>query len=588
VDSLTATRQIERFLAWNFRAAVAAAGFVFGVWLLYPWPIALYMVGVVCANAAIVKSAERLARRGFHEAAARRFAMSAWLVALLVGVIIPAVFATVVLVAFLPLAIVIPYGSRRTKILSLAVAGGIAALLAAVTFLPPVVPLTDIPPSALHAVNVLFIPVLATLFCLSVWSGFQLLQDTHREVQEANVALQESEASLERKVARRTAELEHSRHELADARDAAVAANAAKSRFLAAASHDLRQPIHALRLFAEALGDGDDPARMRGLAHQIRNSADSLTAMFDELLDLSRLESGSVAPRLADFPLGPLIEQLATELAQDAAARGITLDVVKTSAVVRSDPLLLRRILQNLLVNALRHTESGRVLVGCRRRGKVLRIEVWDTGPGIPEGKRAEIFGEFTQLDQKRRSEGLGLGLAIVDKLARLLDCPVELESVVGKGSVFRVSVPLCVRTEPVRADAVSAPVAGMLAGRMIVVIDDDLHILEAMRVLLEGWGCDLVLARSAQDALEGLAQRGREPDVIVADYSLEDGLTGVDAIEAVRKAHGARTPGVIITGETDRGVLEHVRAAGLAHLTKPIPPARLRAALTSAQRSSA
>lgn len=588
MDSRTATGQIERFLAWNFRAALAAASFVFGVWLLYPWPIALYMVGVVGINAAIVKSAERLARRGAHEAAARRFASSAWFVALVVGLVIPAVFPTVVLVAFLPLAIVIPYGSRRTQILSFAVGGGIAALLAAVTFFPPLVPLTEIPPSALHAVNVLFIPVLATLFCLSVWSGFQRLQETHREVQTANVALQESEASLERKVARRTAELEHSRHELADARDAAVAANAAKSRFLAAASHDLRQPIHALRLFAEALGDGEDPTRMRGLAHQIRDSADSLTGMFDELLDLSRLESGSVEARLTEFPLGPLLEQLAAELAPDAAAKGIALDVVKTSAVVRSDPLLLRRILQNLLVNALRHTEQGRVLVGCRRRGKLLRVEVWDTGPGIPEGKRAEIFREFTQLDQKRRSEGLGLGLAIVEKLARLLDCQVELESIVGKGSMFRVSVPLCVRGETVRAAEARAPVAGALAGRMVVVIDDDLHILAAMRVLLEGWGCDLVLARSAQDALEGLAQRGREPDVIVADYSLEDGATGVDAIDVLRKAHGARTPGVIITGETDRGVIEHVRAAGLAHLTKPIPPARLRAALNAAQRSSA
>jgi signal transduction histidine kinase len=580
-----ATLQIERFLAWNFRAALAAAGFVFGVWLLYPWPIALYMVGVVCANAAIVKSAERLARHGDAEAAARRFALSAWFVAVVVGMMIPAVFPSIVLVAFLPLAIVIPYGKRGTKIFSLAVAGGIAALLAAFTFFPPLVPLTEIPASALHAVNVLFIPLLATLFCLSVWSGFQRLQDTHREVQAANVALQESEASLERKVALRTAELEHSRHQLADARDAAVAANAAKSRFLAAASHDLRQPIHALRLFAEALGDGEDPARMRGLARQIRESADSLTAMFDELLDLSRLESGSVEARPTEFPLGPLLDQLAAELEADAVAKGIALDVVRTSAVVRTDPLLLRRILQNLLVNALRHTEHGRVLVGCRRRGKALRIEVWDTGPGIPEGKRAEIFREFTQLDQKRRSEGLGLGLAIVDKLARLLECAVELESIVGKGSVFRISVPLCVRGQTALASEARAPAGGALSGRMVVVIDDDLHILEAMRVLLEGWGCDLVLARNAQDALDGLARRGREPDVILADYSLEDGLTGVDAIEAVRKTHGASTPGIIITGETDRAVVDHVRAAGFTHLTKPIPPARLRAALTSSQR---
>ena len=431
----------------------------------------------------------------------------------------------------------------------------------------------------MHAVNVIFIPLLAGLFCLSVWNGYLRLRA-------ANAALQQSESSLENKVEERTRQLLVSRGLLANARDEAVAANNAKSRFLAAASHDLRQPIHALRLFAEALGSGTTPERMRELAGRIRASADSLTAMFDELLDFSRLESGAVEARITEFPLGPLLEQLASELAPDANARAIDLRVVPTSVLVRSDPLLLRRILQNLLVNALRYTEKGRVLFGCRRRGDTLRIEIWDTGPGIPDAKRAEIFREFTQLDQARRSEGLGLGLAIVEKLARLLDCRVEVDSRVGKGSVFRVSVPLCQR-EPAPSAAAGGPSAGQgLAGRLIVVVDDDLNILEGMQLLLEGWGCDVLLSRSVEDALDGLERMSRDPDVILADYSLESSRTGLDAIDAIRNARSSWAPGLIITGETDPQVLARVRASGLPHLIKPIPPARLRAALGNALRS--
>ena len=585
---MTSTRQIERFLAWNFRGAVAAVAIVLGIWVFYPLTIALGLALVVSVNASIVWSASRIARGGDQEGAARRFALSAWFVTLVVGVLVPVVFPLIVLVAFLPLALIIPYGSRGMQVRAFALSGAIAALLAAVTFFPPLVSIAALPDTVVHTINVVFVPLLAALFCLSLWGGFERLQDTHRELRVANASLQESEDSLERKVAERTAELEHSRAQLASARDEAVTANAAKSRFLAAASHDLRQPIHALRLFAEALGEGDDKLRMREMARRIRDSADSLTAMFDELLDLSRLESGAVEARLTEFPLGPLIDQLVAELEADATGDGIGLRRVATSAVVRTDPMLFRRILQNLLVNALRHTERGRVLIGCRRRGGELRVEVWDTGPGIPENKRSEVFREFTQLDQKRRSEGLGLGLAIVERLTRLLGCRVELESEVGRGSVFRIWVPLCSPRSNTRPSVSSAPVVGGMASRMVVVIDEDLQILESMRVLLEAWGCDLVLARTAQDALEGLAQRGRTPDVIIADYSLDEGETGVDAIEEIRRACGERVPAFIITGETDRDVLERVRLAGLAHLTKPIPPARLRAALAFAQRNRA
>jgi signal transduction histidine kinase len=586
VSTSAETRQVERFLAWNFWGSVVAAALVSGVWLLYPWWMALALAGVVAINAGFLRSAQYRARRGDSAAAVRQYSVGTWLVALLVGIGAPIVFPVVVLVAFLPLALVIPYGSRRLQIGSFAVGGSIAAVLAVATLSEPLFPLQLIPETTLHLINVIFIPLVATLFCISLWYAYVRLQGANEELRGANLALQESEASLERKVAERTAELEISRQQLAQARDLAVDANLAKSRFLATASHDLRQPIHALRLFAEALGDGDDPERMRGLAARIRDSADSLTAMFDELLDLSRLEAGAVEARPIDFPLGPLLEQLAAELSPEASAKGLALSIVPTAMVVRSDPLLLRRILQNLLVNALRYTERGRVLAGCRRRGRQLRIEVWDTGPGVPEHKRAEIFREFTQLDQVRRSEGLGLGLAIVDRLARLLEHRVELDSVVGKGTVFRVSVPLSSRAPALRPPAPAPAGVGGLAGRMVVIVDDDLNILDAMRVLLESWGCDLLLARSADEALEGLKLRARDPDVILADYTLEAGATGIEAIEAIRGASGVRAPAVIITGETDPEVLARLRDAGLPHLTKPIPPARLRAALTHVLRA--
>jgi signal transduction histidine kinase len=549
--------------------------------------MALALAIVVGLNSAWVYGAQRLARRGEGQAAVRRFAAGAWSVALIVGVAAPIVFPAVVLVAFLPLALVIPYGTPRFQAISFAAGGAIAALLAAAALLDPFVPLEFIPDSVLHGVYVVYIPIVAAMFCLSMWYAYVRMQAANEELRGANVALQESEASLERKVAERTAELEVSRQQLAQARDAAVDASLAKSRFLATASHDLRQPIHALRLFAEALGDGDDPERMRGLAARIRDSADSLTGMFDELLDLSRLEAGAVEARPIDFPLGPLLEQLAAELGPEAAAKGLELRIVQTGALVRSDPILLRRILQNLLTNALRYTERGRVLAGCRRRGRELRIEVWDTGRGIPRDKRAEIFREFTQLDQVRRSEGLGLGLAIVDRLARLLGCRVELDSAVGKGTVFRVSVPLSARSAAARPAVPRPAAASGLAGRLVVIVDDDLNILEAMRVLLESWGCELLLARGADDAIEGLKLRAREPDVILADYSLDAGATGLEAIEAIRAACGSRAPAVIITGETDPETLARLRAAGLPHLTKPIPPARLRAALGHVLRAS-
>jgi signal transduction histidine kinase len=580
VFSAAETRQLERFMAWNFWGSLLAAAGVFGVWLVYRWWMIVTLAGVVAVNAAFLKSAQHEVRRGRVAAGLRRYAVGTWFVALIVGIGAPIVFPVVVLVAFLPLALVIPFGSRREQVVSFAAGGGIAGTLAVATFFEPLFPLQLVPESILQAINVIFIPLVATLFCLSLWYAYLRLQGANQELRTANTALQESEVSLERKVAQRTAELEESRRQLAQARDVAVDANLAKSRFLATASHDLRQPIHALRLFAEALGDGEDPVRMRGLAARIRDSADSLTGMFDELLDLSRLEAGAVEARPIDFPLGPLLEQLAAELAPEAEAKGLELRVRTTAAVVRSDPLLLRRILQNLLTNALRYTEQGRVLAGCRRRGRQLCIEVWDTGPGIPENKRAEIFREFTQLDQVRRSEGLGLGLAIVDRLARLLDCGVQLHSVVGKGTVFRVTVPLSSRPASARPAAAQTGAGAGLAGRLIAIVDDDLNILEAMRVLLESWGCDLLLARSADEAVEGLKLRARSPDVILADYSLEAGATGLEAIEAIRGACGVRAPAVVITGETDPDVLVRLRDAGVPHLTKPIPPARLRAAL--------
>ena len=381
--------------------------------------------------------------------------------------------------------------------------------------------------------------------------------------------LQESYATLERKVEERTHQLE--------------LANLAKSRFLAAASHDLRQPLHALGLFVAQLQSRlDSPDRDR-LLERINASVAAMNELFNALLDISKLDAGVLTPNLSEFSVAELLDRIETTFAGAAHEKGLSLRVAPSSARVCSDFILLERILLNLVSNAVRYTARGGVIVGCRHRKAKLRIEVWDSGPGIAEQERGNIFSEFYQLassDRDRRG-GLGLGLAIVDRLCGLLAHPIELNSVVGKGSRFTVTVPL-VAENMQSLEPTMVPQATMLGSsrQLIVVIDDDPLALDGMGSLLRSWGYAVVAAASDCAALAALASSGKTPDLIIADYRLAEGRTGIEAIEALQSSFRVALPAFLISGDTAPDRLRQVRALGYHLMHKPVSPMALRATL--------
>jgi signal transduction histidine kinase/CheY-like chemotaxis protein len=363
------------------------------------------------------------------------------------------------------------------------------------------------------------------------------------------------------------------------AKDEAERANVTKSKFLAAASHDLRQPVQSLLFFIHVLGErlaGHEAQALVGTMHQ---ALDALKGLLDGILDLSKLDAGVIAPQVQSCPLGPLLERLEAEYAPRFAAKRLDLTMVPTSLGVDSDVTLLGRILGNLIENALKYTANGGVLVGCRRHGRTLRIEVWDTGIGIPPDRLEDIFDEFVQIGNpaRDRTQGLGLGLAIVKRLARLLGHRLDVRSRPGHGSVFSVEVPLS-GAESWAPDAGAVmPSAAASAGALAVIIDDEAIILEGLRVLLETWGYAVVDAQDAATALARVEALGRAPDVVVADFRLRHGRTGVEAIALLRTAFGAALPGILLTGDTGPGLLAEADALGLATLHKPVPPGELR-----------
>lgn len=373
-------------------------------------------------------------------------------------------------------------------------------------------------------------------------------------------------------------------------------ANLSKTRFLAAAGHDLVQPLNAARLFVSALADlqradlegGDQDGRRGGdLVGKIDGALASVDDLLSALLDISKLDAGAVTPEIADFPLRDLLAPLAAEYAAVAAERGIALRVVGSGAVVRSDIRLLRRIVQNFLSNALRYVRGGRVVVGGRRCAAGLRIEVWDDGPGIPADKIAEIFQEFRRLDHsgaQGRDRGMGLGLAIVDRMARVLDHPVTVRSEPGHGSVFAVTVPRGVapRPAPVPGDDPATPRADRLAGALILVLDNDPAVLQGMEALLRGWACEVVSAASGDEALARLSALPRPPDLLIADYHLDDGARGVAEVARLRAACGQALPAVIVTADRTPELAIAAKAADCLLLNKPVKPAQLRAVVRS------
>jgi signal transduction histidine kinase/DNA-binding NarL/FixJ family response regulator len=358
-------------------------------------------------------------------------------------------------------------------------------------------------------------------------------------------------------------------------------ANLAKSRFIAAASHDLRQPLHALNLFVAQLRTEHDPGEKSRVVARIDAAVTAMNEMFNELLDISRLDAGVLVPSLSAFPVDQVLKRIETTFTAAAREKNLRLRVVSNGAWVRSDFILLERILLNLVSNAVRYTQTGGIVVGCRRRAGVLRIEVWDSGIGIPEDQQRNIFAEFRQLSaagQDRRG-GLGLGLAIVERLCRLLDYPIELTSRPDKGSRFVISVPL---TAPVAlAERPAQAAVDQAMGKSVVVIDDDALVLDGMRGVLTGWGCDVVTATCEDAALSALSKAERPPDIIISDYRLNDGKTGFDVIEHIRRAFGAPIPAFLISGDTAPERLREARASGYYLLHKPVLPITLRAVVS-------
>jgi signal transduction histidine kinase len=393
--------------------------------------------------------------------------------------------------------------------------------------------------------------------------------------------LRESYAGLEQKVAERTEEL--------------VAANRAKSRFLAAASHDLRQPMHALGLFVAQLNQRVTDPETKHLAGRVEAAVAALQGLLDALLDVSRLDAGVVTPTLAEMPVNPVLERIETAFAPDATDRGLRFRIVRSRLAVRSDPVLLERILLNLVANALRHTERGGILVGCRRRAGRVRIEVWDTGIGVAPEHQQGIFQEFYQVGnpERERGKGLGLGLSIAAQLARLLGSRIELRSTPGKGSVFALDLPRVVVHAQAAAIAALPPLTDQLRGALVLAIDDDLLVRESIEGLLQQWGCVVAGAGSGAEALAALAQLPRLPDAILCDYRLPNEETGISVIDRLRVQAGREIPAALITGDTAPDRIREARDRGFALLHKPLQPARLRVLLeyllttTSAQRQA-
>jgi signal transduction histidine kinase/CheY-like chemotaxis protein len=358
-------------------------------------------------------------------------------------------------------------------------------------------------------------------------------------------------------------------------------ANTYKKRFLAAASHDLRQPLHALNLFVAQLRGESDPIERSRLVKQIDAAVGAINELFNALLDMSKLEAGVLEPDLVDLPVAQLLKRAETTFAESAREKGLRLRVIPSTAWIRSDFILLERILFNLVSNAVRYTARGGVVIGCRRRSERLRLEVWDSGPGIPQDQQQYIFGEFHQLaaPERDRRSGLGLGLAIVERLSHLLEHPIEVSSRLDRGSRFAVSVPLAAeRSEPGEVPSV-APL-DPARGKVIMVIDDDALVLDSMRGLLQSWGCIVATAESGQEALARLAELAQTPDLVVSDLRLSDGNSGIEAVELLRGALGAAIPAFLITGDTVPERLRDASASEFLLLHKPVPPMALRAVL--------
>ncbi|MBO0664534.1 hybrid sensor histidine kinase/response regulator [Jiella sp. MQZ9-1] len=398
--------------------------------------------------------------------------------------------------------------------------------------------------------------------------------------------LREVNESLEERVRRRTVELTAANRDLAEARRAAEAANLGKTRFLAAAGHDILQPLNAARLYTSALEQRHGQSPGAELVGNIGSSLEAVEAIIGAVLDISRLDAGGMEAKPSDFPLAPLLRQIETDLRPLAEEKHLSLRFVATGVTVRSDRNLLRRLLQNLVSNAVKYTREGKIVVGVRRRGNGrIAIEVTDSGIGIPNDKLHAIYEEFVRLDEgSRAASGLGLGLSIVDRIARVLDHPISAHSRHGRGTSFRVELPLAAAGVDHQAPQ-SSPRSQFglaVAGSPILCIDNDPAIRDGMALLLSGWHCDVETFNSAAEAIEACAATGFRPRLALVDYHLDGGSDGLQAIAELRHRLDAELDAILVTAERSAQVREQAAAIHVQVLTKPLKPASLRAAMAS------
>ncbi|SIQ26280.1 PAS domain S-box-containing protein [Marinobacterium stanieri] len=428
--------------------------------------------------------------------------------------------------------------------------------------------------------------------------GFFVLIRDITERKRTALALQQAYQNLEQRVKERTSELTEVNGQLRqeieerrliearlrDAKQDAEQANLSKSKFLAAVSHDLLQPLNAARLFTGALLEQPMPERISELIYSVSNSLQDVETLLGTLVDISKLDAGVIKPDVAPFRLNELLDTLTAEYRQLAAVDGLKFRFRGTDAVVMSDATLLARVLRNFLTNALRYTDvGGEVLLGCRMRSGSVLIEVWDTGSGIPADKLTEIFQEFRRIPRggRQQDKGLGLGLAIVDKVSRMLEHPVRVRSRQGRGSVFSVEVPLGrLKPESFSPQFREPGIDNQLQGARIWMVDNDASICDGMATLLGGWGCEVVTAYGLEDLQQQVSIGQAELDLLIADYHLDNGETGIDLVREVLQQRVEVPPVLMITANYSNDLKQEVKQQGYLLMNKPIRPLKLKATL--------
>ncbi len=397
----------------------------------------------------------------------------------------------------------------------------------------------------------------------SAWSMFQ-----------AAVALEQEVTTRTAQLEQALADLSQRNRELAVARASAEEANRSKTRFLRAASHDLLQPLSAARLFLDALAVTDMDSGQQEMVARLTGAFESVEQLMHAVLDIARLDSQRIEFHRKPVAMDPLFVRLADEYGPMAEAKGLRLRFAPTRAVIDSDPVFLRRIAQNLISNAIKYTARGGVLVGMRPRGPLSWLEVWDTGPGIPAIDRNRIFGEFQRLNQDSGAAGMGLGLSIVRRACAKLGHPLKLDSEPMRGTVFRVGLPVAVHADP-HGPAARHGQTGALRGRLAMIVENDSGMRRGYEVILQGQAGMVV--RLAGSTAEALATMGEDPpDVILADYNLDDDDTGIAAINALRSAAGHPIPAVMVTARRDPDIARACADIGVPLLEKPVRPADL------------